>query len=145
MRDGVLWLRRCPSATTPSSSARRSCATPRPRPRGPLQVGALSHGVVVRGRRGLAQSAVGHVSAGSKLLKLLEPMSAICLTRHEGYWSYEFCYKKGVRQYHTVAVRDQKGAYLPHPPWRGTRRKGLSFLNGGPRGSNRPDLLQGGQ
>lgn len=50
--------------------------------------------------------------SGSKVLRLLEPMHAVCVTRHEGYWSYEFCYKKGLRQFHTVAMRDSKGAPL---------------------------------
>jgi hypothetical protein len=48
-------------------------------------------------------------AANSQALRLLEPLSIYCLTRHEGYWSYEFCYKKGIRQYHQVAVRDEQG------------------------------------
>jgi hypothetical protein len=45
-------------------------------------------------------------------MKLLEPMQAMCITRHEGYWSYEFCHKKALRQFHTVAMRDQKGTWV---------------------------------
>ena len=45
------------------------------------------------------------------MLRLLEPLAHFCLTRHEGYWSYEFCYKRGIRQFHNVAVRDPKGAF----------------------------------
>ena len=52
-------------------------------------------------------------TAKSPVLRLLEPLSQFCLTRHEGYWSYEFCYKRGVRQFHNVAVRDPKGACVP--------------------------------
>jgi hypothetical protein len=44
------------------------------------------------------------------VLRLLEPLSQFCVNRHEGYWSYEFCYRRGIRQYHNVAVRDAKGA-----------------------------------
>lgn len=55
-------------------------------------------------------------TANSAVLRLLEPLRDFCLTRHEGYWSYEFCYKRGIRQYHNVAVRDPKGAC--HPRWR---------------------------
>lgn len=50
-------------------------------------------------------------AANSAVLRLLEPLRDFCLTRHEGYWSYEFCYKRGIRQYHNVAVRDPKGAW----------------------------------
>lgn len=49
-------------------------------------------------------------TANSAALRLLEPLVGFCLQRHEGYWSYEFCYKRGIRQYHNVAVRDAKGA-----------------------------------
>lgn len=48
-------------------------------------------------------------AAESQALRLLEPLATYCLTRHEGYWSYEFCYKKSIRQYHTVAMRDANG------------------------------------
>ncbi len=50
------------------------------------------------------------LAAKSPVLRLLEPLAHFCLQRHEGYWSYEFCYKRGIRQYHNVAVRDPKGA-----------------------------------
>jgi len=51
-------------------------------------------------------------AANSQALRLLEPLAAYCLKRHEGYWSYEFCYKGAIRQYHTVAVRDSTGQVM---------------------------------
>ena len=31
---------------------------------------------------------------------LLKALEGVCLQRHEGWWSFEFCYKKGARQFH---------------------------------------------
>eukprot|EP00624_Nannochloropsis_granulata_P005569 evm.model.NODE_3972_length_9029_cov_40.805073.1 len=51
-------------------------------------------------------------AAKSQALRLLEPLASYCLKRHEGFWSYEFCYKGAIRQYHTVAVRDSTGQVM---------------------------------
>lgn len=48
-------------------------------------------------------------AAASQALQLLEPMASQCLRRHDGYWSYEFCYNGSIRQFHTVAVREATG------------------------------------
>ena len=40
---------------------------------------------------------------------LLEPLNGVCLSRHEGWWSYEFCHNKHMRQFHLVQGTDQKG------------------------------------
>ncbi|EGB08968.1 hypothetical protein AURANDRAFT_63519 [Aureococcus anophagefferens] len=42
-------------------------------------------------------------ATASLLLKALE---GVCLQRHEGWWSFEFCYKKGARQFHARAEDD---------------------------------------
>jgi len=34
---------------------------------------------------------------------LLQPLNNACFYRHEGWWTYEFCFKKHVRQYHVEA------------------------------------------
>lgn len=44
---------------------------------------------------------------------LLESLGNLCLTRHEGWWSYEFCYKRHVRQFHLVSGTDAKGKVTP--------------------------------
>ena len=41
-------------------------------------------------------------ATASLLLKALE---GVCLQRHEGWWSFEFCYKKGARQFHARLPR----------------------------------------
>lgn len=51
-------------------------------------------------------------AANSQALRLLEPLASYCLKRHEGFWSYEFCYKGAIRQYHTVAMRDSTGQVM---------------------------------
>ena len=51
---------------------------------------------------------------------LLESLNGVCLSRHEGWWSYEFCYKKQMRQFHLVTVTDAKvrgGGWLGGGLW----------------------------
>ena len=49
-------------------------------------------------------------ATASLLLKALE---GVCLQRHEGWWSFEFCYKKGARQFHARLPRVET---KPPPP-----------------------------
>jgi len=35
---------------------------------------------------------------------LLKALEGVCLQRHEGWWSFEFCYKKGARQFHVEGM-----------------------------------------
>jgi hypothetical protein len=37
---------------------------------------------------------------GKVVTELLEPLASACFYRIEGWWTYEFCHKKKVRQYH---------------------------------------------
>lgn len=37
---------------------------------------------------------------GKVVSEILEPLSTACFYRIEGWWTYEFCHKKKVRQYH---------------------------------------------
>ena len=37
---------------------------------------------------------------GKLVTELLEPLGTACFYRIEGWWTYEFCHKKKVRQYH---------------------------------------------
>jgi hypothetical protein len=49
-----------------------------------------------------------------KAFPLLKSLSKACLLRHEGWWSYEFCYQKQVRQFHVVSGTDAKGKPTNH-------------------------------
>mmetsp|Transcript_38178 Transcript_38178/g.88055 ORF Transcript_38178/g.88055 Transcript_38178/m.88055 type:complete len:248 (+) Transcript_38178:3-746(+) len=51
----------------------------------------------------------GGKSQNVSAFSLLESLNGVCLSRHEGWWSYEFCYKKQMRQFHLVTVTDAKG------------------------------------
>uniref|UniRef100_A0A7S2DT72 MRH domain-containing protein n=1 Tax=Octactis speculum TaxID=3111310 RepID=A0A7S2DT72_9STRA len=54
----------------------------------------------------------GAVQGGGKnhtALDFLEALQGTCFSRHEGWWSYEFCYKRHFRQFHLVTVIDAKG------------------------------------
>ena len=51
-------------------------------------------------------------ATASLLLKALE---GVCLQRHEGWWSFEFCYKKGARQFHARLPRVETTP-PPRPP-----------------------------
>ena len=60
--------------------------------------------------------AAGRAGAGGRrggknasALALLEPLSGVCLSRHEGWWSYELCYRRHARQFHLEAGTDAKG------------------------------------
>jgi hypothetical protein len=44
---------------------------------------------------------------------LLEPLSGLCFTRHEGWWSYELCYKRQIRQFHLVTNASASAATRP--------------------------------
>ena len=39
---------------------------------------------------------------------LLAPLENVCTQRHEGWWSYEFCFKKHVRQFHVHTFKEAK-------------------------------------
>eukprot|EP00697_Spironema_sp_BW2_P000245 gnl/Spiro4/10329_TR5512_c0_g1_i1.p1 gnl/Spiro4/10329_TR5512_c0_g1~~gnl/Spiro4/10329_TR5512_c0_g1_i1.p1 ORF type:complete len:339 (+),score=40.73 gnl/Spiro4/10329_TR5512_c0_g1_i1:93-1019(+) len=39
---------------------------------------------------------------------LLKPLTGACFHRHEGWWTYELCYQKSVRQFHAEGT-------FPHP------------------------------
>jgi hypothetical protein len=41
--------------------------------------------------------------------QLLTPLKGKCFTKHEGWWSYEFCVGKHVRQYHADQVQQTDG------------------------------------
>ncbi|KAI8141994.1 hypothetical protein BJV82DRAFT_670096 [Fennellomyces sp. T-0311] len=50
-------------------------------------------------------------------LKLLEPLSKACLFYHKpGYWTYEYCHKKHVRQFHVdrSTIKTEPPARTPH-------------------------------
>jgi len=47
-------------------------------------------------------------------LTLLNPLKKQCLLRHEGWWSYELCYQKQIRQFHVVTGTDSKGKATSH-------------------------------
>jgi hypothetical protein len=75
-------------------------------------------------------------------------MHAVCVTRHEGYWSYEFCYKKGLRQFHTVAMRDSKGLCDELAVIFARKEPAISYMvlyMYVPLALCRTDVLQGGQ
>ncbi|KAF9579139.1 Protein OS-9 [Lunasporangiospora selenospora] len=40
-------------------------------------------------------------------LELLEPLSGRCLRTTIGYWTYEYCHKKHILQYHAILVKGQ--------------------------------------
>ena len=54
---------------------------------------------------------------------LLEPLAGVCMHRHEGWWSFEFCYKKGARQFHLEATDGADGG-------KATARVGAEFSLG---------------
>ena len=58
----------------------------------------------------LCESDSKNVSA----LAMLEPLNGVCLSRHEGWWSYEMCYQRHVRQFHLVTGTDAKGKPTSH-------------------------------
>jgi hypothetical protein len=43
------------------------------------------------------------------VVQLLMPLNGNCFTKHEGWWSYEFCMGKHVRQYHADHVQQADG------------------------------------
>ena len=51
----------------------------------------------------------GPHAANVSVATLLEPLRSVCLQRHEGWWSYEFCYARHVRQFHVGTTTDKKG------------------------------------
>jgi len=51
----------------------------------------------------------GGGSSGGSALKALEPLKKLCLSRHDGWWSYELCYGRHVRQFHLEQGTDEKG------------------------------------
>lgn len=67
----------------------------------------------VLGSAGSAPTASGPlVEPGTESLqKLVKPMETGCAQRHEGWWSYEFCFGKHVRQFHLETVKDGSKTY----------------------------------
>jgi len=45
----------------------------------------------------------GQGSENVTAFSLLEPLRRSCLVRHEGWWTYEFCYGRQIRQFHLIA------------------------------------------
>ena len=41
--------------------------------------------------------------------QLLKPLENVCMQKHEGWWTYEFCYRQHVRQVHLQAVANKNG------------------------------------
>ena len=75
-------------------------------------------------------------ATASLLLKALE---GVCLQRHEGWWSFEFCYKKGARQFHARLPR------VETTPPRGPRAfRGRPGRRHGPRARRRGPGPRGG-
>lgn len=40
---------------------------------------------------------------------LLKPLETVCMQKHEGWWTYEFCYRGQIRQLHLHTSTDKKG------------------------------------
>merc|ERR1711871_532624 len=40
---------------------------------------------------------------------LLKPLETVCMQKHEGWWTYEFCYRGQIRQLHLQAVANKNG------------------------------------
>ena len=47
--------------------------------------------------------------AASTVHRLLKPLENVCMQKHEGGWSYEFCYRHHIRQVHLEAVAEESG------------------------------------
>ena len=47
-------------------------------------------------------------AATTNVAALLKPLEGICVQKTEGWWTFEFCYKKQARQFHAEVVRDEK-------------------------------------
>eukprot|EP00740_Mantoniella_antarctica_P006237 CAMPEP_0181363218 /NCGR_PEP_ID=MMETSP1106-20121128/8570_1 /TAXON_ID=81844 /ORGANISM="Mantoniella antarctica, Strain SL-175" /LENGTH=296 /DNA_ID=CAMNT_0023477519 /DNA_START=256 /DNA_END=1142 /DNA_ORIENTATION=+ len=89
---------------------------------------------------------------GSAVSELLEPLANACFYRIEGWWTYEFCHKRKVRQYHqeeksttneynlgeydagaTAALHDARGHFTEAPggPTGSTERYHAHVFTGG--------------
>jgi hypothetical protein len=81
-------------------------------------------------------------ATASLLLKALE---GVCLQRHEGWWSFEFCYKKGARQFHARLPRVETTPSPPPATPRGPRAfRGRPGRRHGPRARRRGPGPRGG-
>ena len=60
------------------------------------------------GTAGEAASEAEALEAAPSVASYLMPIKGTCFYRLEGWWTYEFCFLKSVRQFHQEKVRTKK-------------------------------------